>query len=100
MQIILIGLRASGKTAVGREIAEQLWSDFRDLDDVTLEAFPKLSVTDVFEQRGEAAWRAAELEALQQTAPRDEGVLALGGGTAMIDAKLARSSRAGARRGR
>lgn len=85
MQIILIGLRASGKTVIGREIAEQLWSDFRDLDDVTLEAFPKMSVTDVFERHGEAAWREAELEALKRSAPRDEGVLALGGGTAMID---------------
>jgi shikimate kinase len=84
MHIVLIGLRGSGKSTVGDKLADELWRDFVDLDVVTLSKFTEKTITDVFEQRGEAAWRAAEVEALRETLEREEVVLSLGGGTAMI----------------
>lgn len=84
MNIILIGLRGSGKTTIGKDLADQLWRDFVDLDDLTLAQFDEKSVSEVFESQGEEAWREAELKGLREVIERDEVVIALGGGTAMI----------------
>ncbi|MCK4872193.1 MAG: shikimate kinase [Phycisphaerales bacterium] len=84
MNIALIGLRGSGKTTIGRELAEQLWCDFVDLDDLALARFAESTVSDVWSAHGEAAWREAEVEALGDVLGRSDDVIALGGGAPMI----------------
>lgn len=79
--IILIGLRGSGKTTLGREFALESARDFIDLDDVTPRFAGCRTVTEAWHRHGEEGFRTAEARALVD-ALRNQGiVLALGGGT-------------------
>jgi shikimate kinase len=86
VNILLIGLRGSGKSAVGRLLAEQLNRPFVDLDDRVLATFNEPTVAAVWSVHGEQAWRAAEARLLGELLDQSVGVIALGGGTPMIDA--------------
>lgn len=85
MHVVLIGARASGKTSVGCLLASQLGLPFVDLDDRALSRFEEQSVAQVWERHGEAAWRDAEAAALEDLLDESDRVIALGGGTPMID---------------
>ena len=81
--IVLIGLRGSGKTTLGRLLATALSSGFIDLDERTRARTGHASVSAAFRTIGEPAFRAAESAALEEalaTAP-PRTVIALGGGT-------------------
>jgi shikimate kinase len=84
MNIVLIGLRASGKTTIGRLLAQRMQRPFIDLDDRALARFEQESIRDVWIERGETAWRSAEAGSLQEVLQADGQVIALGGGTPMI----------------
>ena len=86
MLIGLIGARGSGKSTVGRALARRLAVPFVDLDAIALGRFPESSVRRVWQLRGESAWREAETAALSESLDLHEAVIALGGGTPMIDA--------------
>lgn len=79
--LLLIGLRGSGKSTLGRALALRQSRGFIDLDDVTPGVAGCASVAELWRQRGEAGFREAELRALTQTlASRRGDVIALGGG--------------------
>jgi len=79
--VILLGLRGSGKTTVGRLLARRLSSTLTDLDDRTpLELFCN-TVADVWAAHGEAKFREAETAALSRVLAEPACVIALGGGT-------------------
>jgi shikimate kinase len=81
---VLLGLRGSGKTTLGRLLAERLQVPFIDLDDVTVARCGQASVSALFRSVGEPAFRAAECAALAhvlQDASTAGAVIALGGGT-------------------
>ena len=82
--IVLTGLRGAGKTTIGRALARQLRRTFIDLDESTLARLNATSVARVWHERGEAAWRAAEVVSLQVALVLPGAVTALGGGTLMI----------------
>ncbi len=86
VNILLMGLRGSGKSAVGRLLAKRLNRPFVDLDDRVLATFDEPTVTAVWSVHGEPAWRAAEARVLGELLGESVGVIALGGGTPMIDA--------------
>ncbi|MBK7405805.1 MAG: AAA family ATPase [Phycisphaerales bacterium] len=79
--LILMGLRGSGKSTIARVLSERLGIPSVDLDARVLESFGGGSVSDVWRSRGERAFRAAEAECLREAlrAPRPK-ILALGGG--------------------
>lgn len=79
--VVLMGLRASGKTTLGRALAERLGRRFIDLDDRTLALLGDGTIADAFRRAGEPAFRAAEVEALGSALAEEGIVLALGGGT-------------------
>ena len=81
--IVLIGLRGSGKTTLGRLLATALSSGFIDLDDRTRARTGHPSVSAAFRAIGEPAFRAAEAAALEDAlhAAAPGTVIALGGGT-------------------
>ena len=83
MNIILIGYRACGKTTVGKMLAEHLWKTFVDIDDEALKKMDSDSITEVFEERGEAVWRDAEVQVTKELVQRLDMVIGLGGGTLM-----------------
>ncbi|ASY26422.1 shikimate kinase [Candidatus Planktophila versatilis] len=78
-RIILIGPMGSGKSTIGKSLANKLSLEFRDTDSV-IEQRENKSVSQIFIEDGEAAFRAIEREILQQELQASDTVLALGGG--------------------
>ena len=83
--VSLIGFMTSGKSAVGRALAQALGWDFADLDEV-LEAGAGMPVSEIFRQRGEAAFRESEARALEAVLSRSRTVVATGGGAVLGEA--------------
>src|SRR3954471_7938685 len=77
--IFLVGFMASGKTTVGRLLAERLEWAFVDLDEVIEEAAGK-TVPEIFAAEGEAGFRKRETDAVRAVAQRRKTVVATGGG--------------------
>ncbi|GAA0653233.1 hypothetical protein GCM10009535_34570 [Streptomyces thermocarboxydovorans] len=82
--IVLVGPMGVGKSTVGRILAERLGTGFRDTDDDVVAAEGR-SISDIFVDDGEPAFRALEKQAVRTAVAEHEGVLALGGG-AVLDA--------------
>jgi len=79
MNIVLIGFMASGKTSVGRRAAKRLGFRFMDTDHF-IESEQGCAISEIFETRGEPAFRAMESALLQRLKRLDNYVLATGGG--------------------
>ncbi len=77
--IYLVGFMGSGKSTIGRRLAERLGTAFVDLDD-DIERTAGRTISEIFSTDGEAAFRDAEHAALAARAAQEEGVVALGGG--------------------
>ncbi len=84
---MIIGFMGTGKTTVGRLLAERLGRRFVDLDDA-IGARAGRSIADIFREGGEVAFRKLELEALRQALAEPEVVLATGGGAACREPNL------------
>ncbi|CAM1340680.1 shikimate kinase [Tenacibaculum aestuarii] len=81
MKIVLLGYMASGKSTIGRILAEKLQISFIDLD-AYIEEKEKMSVSDVFKEKGEIYFRKQEHVYLKELLDKKEDfVLSLGGGT-------------------
>jgi thiamine-phosphate diphosphorylase len=78
-RIYLVGFMGSGKTAVGRRLAERLEVPFVDLD-AEIERTSGLTVRALFETSGEAAFRQRESVFLEATESLPRAVVATGGG--------------------
>ena len=81
--VFVYGPPSSGKTTIGRLLAQALDIPFTDLDETIMTA-SRLSIPEIFELEGEAGFRARESAALQAALGPDEQVIALGGG-ALVD---------------
>lgn len=81
--IYLVGFMASGKTTIGRLLADELGWSFVDLDE-DIEAAHGSPISEIFEKHGEANFRTAEKDAVCRRIHEIERgkpmVLALGGG--------------------
>jgi chorismate synthase len=81
-QVFLLGPMGSGKSAVGRVIAERLGRRWVDLDS-EIEQRAASSVAEIFARKGEGEFRTLEAEALLAAAVSPSpSVIALGGGAA------------------
>jgi shikimate kinase len=80
MSIVLIGYRGSGKSTIGKRLADRLWQPFVDVDDLIVKKAGK-SIKEIFEQDGEPAFRELEAEAVHEICKLSEHVIGLGGGT-------------------
>ena len=76
--IVLIGMPGSGKSTVGKALAEKLGRYFIDTDDVITEKHGVIS--DIFANKGEVYFRDIETEAVKATAKNGGIVIATGGG--------------------
>jgi shikimate kinase len=82
--IILVGPMGSGKSAVGRLLAQRL--DLALVDsDAEIEARTGVDIAYIFEREGEAGFRSREAEVLDDVTKR-RGVLVATGGGAVLDA--------------
>lgn len=81
MKIVLLGYMASGKSAVGKILAESMKLQFIDLDEY-IEEKENLSIKNIFSFKGEIYFRRKESEYLQELMNLDSNyVISLGGGT-------------------
>lgn len=86
MIIALTGFMGSGKTTVGRVVADALGCPFLDLDEIIVKKAGK-SIPQIFEADGEAGFRKLEKKELEKTIAKyaeSTIVLALGGGTVTV----------------
>lgn len=79
MRIILIGFMGSGKTTLGKKIANKLNVPFID-SDREIEAHYNKSISEIFVEFGESHFREIESEYIDALDLRDDFVLATGGG--------------------
>ena len=88
-RVILIGPMGSGKTTIGSLIAQKLNLEFRDTDQI-IEREEGKTVSQIFLDEGEDAFRVIEKRVLRQELLTDGTVLSLGGGAPIsIDAQSA-----------
>lgn len=77
--VFLIGFMGAGKSTVGEVVASALGRPFIDLDK-EIESAAGMSIPTVFAERGEAAFRDMETDALARLEDREPLVVACGGG--------------------
>jgi shikimate kinase len=83
VHLYLIGYRGSGKTTVGKTLAGNLGWGFLDTDQM-IELSAGRSITDIFADDGEQAFRELESIAIDQAAALDRPtVVSLGGGAVL-----------------
>ena len=68
--IALIGFMGTGKTSVGRILAEQLGFEFLDTDEL-IQSRTERSITEIFAQDGEPAFRAMERAVVSELGNRE-----------------------------
>jgi len=77
--IVLIGMPASGKSTVGKIIAEKLCRPLFDTD-ILIEERTGMSIPDIFKAHGEPAFRDIEQEVISKASDKTGAVIATGGG--------------------
>lgn len=81
--LYLVGFMAAGKSAIGNALAEELGWPFVDVD-AEIERQEQVSISQIFAERGEQAFRNLETEMIRRCVQAVEagkpGVFALGGG--------------------
>ena len=95
--IYICGMPGSGKSTLGRQLANHLGAIFYDLDDL-IEKKTGKEVKDIFADDGEAYFREVERSSLIdyiQSPPKTPGILALGGGTPCFFDNMCRIKQAG-----
>ena len=86
--IILTGFMGSGKTAVGRILAEKLNVEFVDMDDL-IEREQKMSISEIFSRFGEKRFRKLEKEVAGRVSQGKNQVIATGGGVVLSSENMA-----------
>lgn len=82
--VVIVGFMAAGKTTIGRGLAERVELPFVDTDREIESAFG-MSVAEIFADRGEPEFRAAEREIIGRLLAGKAKVLSLGGGAYVDD---------------
>ena len=85
--IYLMGLMASGKSKLGKQLASKLGMPYQDLDSI-IESHAGHSINDIFTGQGEATFRELEHECLLGLKSHPPHVISLGGGTPCSDRNL------------
>src|SRR5581483_9910495 len=83
MNIVLTGFMGTGKSVVGRQVAETLKAPFVDLDAMIVKKAGQ-SIKEIFASAGEPAFRALESQVVVEVSRQAGKVIATGGG-ALLD---------------
>ncbi len=92
--IVLVGIMGSGKTSVGKRLADKLGLDFVDADH-EIEAAAGMTISEIFARHGETYFRDGERRVIARLLDEKQRVLATGGGAYMNDQTRARIGRNG-----
>jgi len=80
--IYLLGFMGSGKTSVGKRLAEKKNMTFIDLDE-KIEESEGMSIAEIFAGKGEEYFRDVEKKVLKELSAMDSCIVATGGGAVM-----------------
>lgn len=94
MNIVLIGYRCTGKTAVGKRLARELGKAFIDTDRL-IEEETGCSLEAVVAARGWNHFREIEKGLIETTSEKDDQVIATGGGVVMDEENVRNLKRNG-----
>ncbi|WNR46526.1 shikimate kinase [Paenibacillus roseipurpureus] len=83
--LVLVGFMGTGKSTVGKRLAERLEWKFRDSDAV-LENDAKTSISELFRMKGEDYFRALETKTIARIMTGRHQVVATGGGAVLAEA--------------
>jgi shikimate kinase len=92
--LVLVGFMGSGKTAAGQRAAQRLGLTFVDMDDL-IEQRLGMTITRIFQTKGEAFFRQHERELVRELAARQDHCIATGGGVVLDPNNLRDFSRTG-----
>lgn len=81
--IVLVGFMGTGKSVVGKKLAEKLNQSFIELDE-EIEKREGESIKEIFENKGEAYFRKLEKKIVTATSEKESVVISAGGG-AVVD---------------
>ncbi|MGC6512069.1 MAG: shikimate kinase [Parvibaculales bacterium] len=77
--VVLVGMMGSGKSSIGRLLADELGVTFKDAD-TEIEAAAAMSIAEIFETHGEAYFRDGERRVIERLLADPPHILATGGG--------------------
>ena len=86
MNIIFLGMPMSGKTTIGKIVAEKLHFTFSDTDELIGEK-NNISIGKIIEQYGEEYFRQYEQELIKDYISTDSHVISIGGGAVNMKTK-------------
>ncbi len=92
--VVLTGMPASGKSTVGRILADRLERDFADTDAMIV-ARENREISQIFAENGEAYFRDLETEVIRELSQRGGAVIATGGGAILRDENVSLLKRNG-----
>ena len=78
--LFLCGMMGSGKSTVGRRLAQRLSLPFHDLDNL-IQKKTGMTIPEIFKKNGEESFRKIERDLIIQFSQTVKGIIALGGGT-------------------
>ncbi|MFR1517540.1 MAG: shikimate kinase [Clostridia bacterium] len=78
-RLILIGMPCSGKSSIGKYLAQHYRLEFYDMDEEIVKA-ANLSIQEIFEKKGEAAFRELETQVTISLSEKQNALIATGGG--------------------
>lgn len=87
--IILIGMPSSGKTTVGKILAEMTGKEFFDTDEAIVKRVG-MDIASYFEQNGEGAFREIEAEVIKEASLKNGLIISTGGGAILREESVRR----------
>lgn len=85
--IVLIGLMGSGKTTIGKKVAEKLSMKFVDTDELIVKKAQK-SIKQIFAEDGELFFRNLESEVIEEVSKQENIVISTGGGAVLREENI------------
>ena len=83
MNIIFIGFMGSGKSTVGKLLAQRQLREHIEMDDLILHRSGRSSISEIFTQDGEIRFRELEMEIAKEVSNKKNNVISSGGGVVM-----------------
>ena len=85
--IVLVGMPSSGKSTVGKMLAEELNMSFVDVD-AEIENLTDKTIPEIFAVNGEEGFRAIETQVIEQISAKQNCVIATGGGAVLREKNI------------